>query len=471
MTTPQKSRILTLKKQSDTKGQCVVYIMSRDQRVADNHALFLAQSEALEHKLPLIVLFNLLPNTGHRRREHYEFMIVGLKKVEQRLQTLDIPFVVTIGDVTKTIPDFIKKTPTRSVYFDFNPLRGVRAAQKSIATNLDCAVYVIDTHNIVPVWVISDHEEYAAHTLRRKLHRGIEPWLIDPGKMKKHPHTLKSTPDSASWSDVDKIVQKIKPSGIELDFTSGETAAEQRLTQFIEHGLEKYADGRNDATADFQSDLSPYLHYGQISSLRVMLDVMDSSAHPPQLLTSFKMPSYEGKPSKSDGIDAFTEELVVRKELSDNYCFYQPKYDSIEGARDWARKTLEKHADDPRETLYNRSQLEKAETHDELWNAAQLQLTKSGKIHGYMRMYWAKKILEWSESPDEAIQTAIYLNDSYTIDGGDPNGYVGIMWSIAGVHDRPWFDRDIYGTVRYMARSGADKKFDTAAYIKRWTNN
>ena len=157
-----------------------------------------------------------------------------------------------------------------------------------------------------------------------------------------------------------------------------------------------------------------------------------------------------------------------RRELSDNFCLYNPDYDTLNGAKDWAKQSLEKHASDPREFTYTRDQLEAGETHDELWNAAQLQLRKSGKIHGYVRMYWAKKILEWSSSPEYAITTAVLLNDRYHLDGGDPNGYVGVLWSIAGVHDRPWFERDVYGKIRYMSAGGAKTKFDTAAYIQRW---
>ena len=171
------------------------------------------------------------------------------------------------------------------------------------------------------------------------------------------------------------------------------------------------------------------------------------------------------------GIDSFIEELVVRKELADNYCLFNPHYDSLAGAKDWAKKTLDAHKDDPREFTYTIKQLEHAETHDELWNAAQTQLTKSGKIHGYLRMYWAKKILEWTDDPATAVKRAVELNDTYHLDGGDPNGYAGILWCIAGLHDRPWFDRSVYGTIRYMALSGASKKFDTKEYIERWTHS
>lgn len=172
-------------------------------------------------------------------------------------------------------------------------------------------------------------------------------------------------------------------------------------------------------------------------------------------------------PKKIDGINALLEEMIVRKELADNFCFYNPHYDRLEGAKEWAQTTLNDHRNDPREFIYTKQQFEHAQTHDPAWNAAQLQLRSSGKIHGYMRMYWAKKILEWSETPEGAIATAIYLNDHYSIDGGDPNGYNGIMWSIAGVHDRPWTERDVFGKIRYMNYAGLKRKFDIQSYIDR----
>ncbi len=463
------SRVLELNKAPATEGTCVLYVMSRDQRTRDNHALLEAQAEALEHKLPLLVVFNLLPVSGYRKREHYQFMVEGLKEVEADLQKKAIPFVVTIGSMPKNIRALARDMMPHSIYFDFSPLRGPRAAQKELAGAVDCRVVVVDTHNIIPVWVTSDKEEWAAHTIRRKIHSHIEDWAHEPGVLRKHPHEFTPKPTGASWSEVNEILEKIPKSGIAHSFTPGEAAAKRKVSSFIETGLLKYANDRNDALANAQSDLSPYLHYGQISALRILLDIMDKKSHPPQILTSFKMPIHGKEAHESNSIDSFIEELVVRKELADNFCFYNPHYDSLKGAKDWAAKTLADHADDPREFVYTKAQLENAKTHDELWNAAQNQLRKSGKIHGYMRMYWAKKILEWTNTPETAISWAVEFNDSYHLDGGDPNGYVGILWSIAGMHDRPWFDRSVYGTIRYMAQSGAEKRFDTKKYIERWT--
>jgi deoxyribodipyrimidine photo-lyase len=462
-------RILTLKTQSVSSPQSVVYIMSRDQRTRDNHALLLAQQEAVDKNLPLVVAFILLDSTGHRSREHYEFMIDGLREVASDLDVNNITFVLRAGNPKQEIAKLMEELHPASLYLDFSPLRGPRAIQKHIAKYTDCSVYVVDTHNIIPTWVLSDKEEFAAHTIRRKIHKALGTWCIEPGSLQKHPHKLSKDISSVSWDEAHEFIQSIPASGIKLSFKSGESAAKEQLNAFLSDGLEDYAAGRNDATADAQSDLSPYLHFGQISSLRITLECLKVSDEPPFIFRYPKLASFEGTPTKQDGIDVFLEELIVRKELSDNFCFYQPRYDSLYGAKQWAKDSLAMHADDPREFIYTKEQFEAAQTHDKLWNAAQNQLLRSGKIHGYLRMYWAKKILEWSKSPKEAVQIAIYLNDHYSIDGGDPNGYVGILWSIAGVHDRAWFERSVYGKIRYMAESGAKKRFSIEEYISTWS--
>ena len=463
-----QSRDVTLGKTTIENGKCVLYVMSRDQRVKDNHALLLAQQQALEAKLPLVVGFILLEKTGHRSREHFAFMIDGLKHVKKDLSELNIPFIVRSGNPAVEIEQLTDDFSPQTIYFDFNALRGPRTTQKMVAKNVECSVKVVDTHNIIPAWVLSDKEEFAAHTIRRKVHKNLETWCVEPEKMTKHPHDLQQPFNSLTWKECDAIIQNIPSSGIVLDFDSGEAAAHQRLSDFLED-IKRYADGRNDATAGAQSELSPYLHFGQISSLRATLECIKISDEPPFLFRYPNLAKFEGTPTTQDGIDAFLEEIIVRKELSDNYCLYQPHYDSLDGAKQWAKDSLQKHASDSRDFLYTKQQFEAADTHDKLWNAAQNQLIKSGKIHGYLRMYWAKKILEWSRSPSESIQIAIYLNDHYSIDGGDPNGYVGIMWSIAGIHDRAWFERSVYGKVRYMAESGAKKRFSVEAYTSTWS--
>ena len=220
------------------------------------------------------------------------------------------------------------------------------------------------------------------------------------------------------------------------------------LSEFVNHKLARYPERHGKPEVDGTSRLSPYLHFGHISPITVALAVENADA-----------------PRAAK--DAYLNELITWRELAINFAHFNKLYDSMESAPAWAHRTLAGHAKDSRPVVYTRQQLESAETHDELWNSAQTQMLYAGWMHNYMRMYWAKKILEWSSSPQVAYHTAVYLNDKYFLDGRDPNGYAGIAWSIAGKFDRPWFDRPIYGTIRYMSGNAARKKFDADSYIEQ----
>lgn len=462
------SRQLLLNSKSVKNGRCVVYVMSRDQRVHDNHALLYAQNAALKGNQPLVVVFNLLPGTGFRAREHFQFMLEGLKEVEKELSVLNIGFVLCAGSAKEQIKKTIDHLQPSEVVFDFNPLKGPRTMQKALSKKLNCKVSIVDAHNIIPLWVLSDKEEYAAHTIRSKVHRLLAKWLEPYPKLQKQPSKPPLDSAGISWDEAEKHISKFSKNGTKNKFKAGPTAANKELKNFIKLRLSSYASDRNNPTLEGQSNLSPYLHFGQLSAQRVALEIIKTTDQPPLLFRQAKLASFEGDPTHQDSVDSFLEELIVRKELADNYCFYNKDYRSLKGAKDWARESLTKHQADPREYVYSTSEWEQAKTHDQAWNAAQKQMVQTGKMHGYMRMYWAKKILEYSASPQEAIDTAIYLNDRYSLDGGDPNGYTGIMWSIAGVHDRPWFEREVFGKIRYMNEAGLKRKFKLNEYINKW---
>lgn len=461
------SRVKTLFK-GQNNGQCVVYVMSRDQRINDNYALLAAQADALSRRIPLIVLFVLYSASGFRAREQYEYMVCGLDEVDTGLHQYNIPFVRRIGNPKRVIMEMLLSVNAAAVYFDFSPLSGPRNLCDYIARTFDGSSFVVDTHNIVPVWVASDKQEFAAHTFRRKIHAHLERYLVDPPTLQRHPHSLSRVPESAAKVAIAEIVQTLPQTGIAVHGGPGERAALAHAKAFITDRLDSYGLKRNNPVQDMQSGLSPYLHFGQISSLRVACLVLDSTNEPPLLLTEARMAQTGDAPLRSDGMNALFEEMIVRKELSDNFCWYAESYKTLDSVPAWARKTLMNHAADHRDFTYSRDEWERALTHDDAWNAAQKQMAQTGKMHGYMRMYWAKKLLEWSVSPQDAIDTAIYLNDRYSIDGGDPNGYVGILWSIAGLHDRPWRERSVFGQIRYMNSAGLRRKFALDEYIVRW---
>ena len=306
----------------------------------------------------------------------------------------------------------------------------------------------VDAHNIVPCWLASPKQEWAAYSFRPKITRVLDEFLTPLPALLKHPFpSTQKTPEFDVPGLLDSLTldRSVPPVAW---LSPGEQAGRECLQRFLSEKLPHYDRDRNDPTRDGQSNLSPYLHFGHIAAQRVALEVSKSQAPPASRA-------------------AFLEELIVRRELSDNFCYYNQDYDLFQGFPAWARQTLDRHRGEARDYLYTLADLEAARTHDPLWNAAQLEMVHRGKMHGYMRMYWAKKILEWTASPEEALKTAIYLNDRYFLDGRDPNGYVGIAWSLGGVHDRAWKERPIFGKIRYMSYQGAARKFDVQTYIEK----
>jgi deoxyribodipyrimidine photo-lyase len=440
-------RVRNLKKGREIEGH-VLYWMSRDQRVFDNWALAYAIELAENKEQSVVVVFALSGNYLGATWRQYDFMLKGLKKVEGQLCRLNIPFYVLIGDPSETLPFFIRQHRAARLVMDFDPLKIKQNWKKQILAQVEIPVDEVDAHNIIPCWIVSDKAEFGAHTIRPKITRLLPEFLDEyPPLIRQvesfHPHRI-------NWEVVSisvKADHSVRP--VEW-LTPGEDGANAVLKQFLDQKLENYAEKRNDPNEKFTSGLSPFLHFGHISAQRIALEITRN------------IPG-------DRNTDAFLEELIIRKELSDNFCYYNPDYDHMEGILPWARNTLDNHREDEREYIYSADEFEEARTHDTLWNAAQQQMTLTGTMHGYLRMYWAKKFLEWSESPEEALATALYLNDKYQLDGRDPNGYAGCSWSIGGIHDRAWGERNVFGKIRYMNRNGCQRKFNVDQYIERFS--
>jgi len=442
-------RVRTLNTLSYTSGS-IVYYCVRDQRVDQNAALLFAQTLALKYKVPLRVLFVLYPNYLNACERQYDFMFRGLEEMELKLRKFNIPLHIEYGNDVEQIEKHIKKFKCGAVVTDFSPLKINRKWKDVWAPTASVPVFEVDARNIIPAWVVSHKQEYGAYTIRPKIHKLLSEFLHPIPKIKKMSEENLTNVRLIDWKKVcTYFTFKEYPKKVEW-IISGENAAYKTLENFIQNNLSGYAEKRNDPNCNAQSGLSPYITFGQISRHKIALDVLASKA--PRI-----------------DKEAFLEELIVRSEVAENFCFYNSDYDNPKGFPSWAQKTLSEHKDDTRDYLYSLSDFEKAQTHDDLWNAAQEELLQTGKMHGYMRMYWAKKILEWTKSPEEAMKIAIYLNDTYELDGREPNGYTGIAWSMGGVHDRAWFPRKVFGNIRFMSESGVQTKFDVGAYIKKWT--
>jgi deoxyribodipyrimidine photo-lyase len=412
----------------------VVYWMNRDQRIDDNWALLEAQHWANEYHVPLVIVFTLMPTLGesidkaHHRID--DWMKQGLNLVQQHSERLNIPFVILQGSPEQILPKFLQEVKAGLLVTDFSPLRMMRKSRDTLAMELRIPMIEVDAHNVCPAFFITDKLEWGAYTLRPKIHRALSTYLVPFPSLKKQ---------TLAWTYLGK------PFTLTRSKNNSFMPPNDALKEFIANRLVKY-EKRNDPNEQATSRLSAYLHFGQLSAQRIALEVRAS-----------------GLPSES-----FLEELIVRKELADNFCLFQPHYDRFEGFPAWAQKTLNAHRNDQREFMYDYPTFAEGKTHDDAWNAAQLQMVKTGYMHGYMRMYWAKKILEWTASPEDALTIANRLNDTYELDGRDPNGYVGTAWAIGGVHDRPWANRPIFGMIRFMNAQGLKRKFDIGQYIRTW---
>lgn len=433
---PERERIL---KAATRQTPNVVYWMSRDQRVHDNWALLRAQNLG-----GAVTVAYYMDETRFPTKRHSDFLVRGLESVETELGRFGIPLVVT-----SSLPGLVaavEAAKASCVVCDFSPLREDRRDRDEVARLLPDVVELreVDAHNVVPVWAASEKKETAARTIRKKIESKLPRFLTEFP-----PVAPQEGPASDNDWDALRAAYEHKPVPPISWCEPGEVAAHDALDAFCSDGrLTVFAAKRNDPNARAISDLSPYYHFGHISPQRAALQVKARGS--------------------GEGVKAFLEESIVRRELTDNYVLYEPNYDSLDAAAGWARETLQVHAADVREYSYDRDAFEQARTHEDLWNAAQRQLVVDGKIHGFMRMYWCKKILEWSPSPEEALATALYLNDKYSIDGSDPNGFVGVAWSIMGIHDQGWAERPIFGKIRYMNYNGCKRKFDVNAYVAKY---
>lgn len=460
-----KSRWRELRRGAADKSGPVVYLCERDQRVRDNWALLHAVDEAERSQKPVVVVFVVTPADLALGERHSLFMIKGLKEMQESLAPLNIPFHLARGEPTDVVPKLLESWDASVLVTDFSPLRVPREWREALADAIEIPFHEVDAHNVIPVWITSNKQEYAARTIRNKIHRNIPKYLrpipkLSPLDLGSSSTSSFSSPEKIDWDALMQEARKAADPGVhEVTWCSpGEKAAHAALkgkdeSFLTKRRMNKYDELRNNPNIPAAlSNLSPYLHFGQLSAQRCAIEAI-----------SFK----KQNPSAAKSVDNFLEELVVRRELSDNFCFYNELYDSVKGAASWAQESLQIHATDKREYLYTKEELEGAKTHDDLWNAAQKELTHFGKMHGFMRMYWAKKILEWTASPEQALEYAIYLNDKYSLDGRDPNGYVGCMWSICGLHDQGWREREVFGKIRYMNYNGCKRKFDVDAYVQR----
>ncbi|WP_309571466.1 deoxyribodipyrimidine photo-lyase, partial [Deinococcus sp.] len=406
-----------------------------------------AVREANRLKRPLVAVFGLTPGYPEANARHYHFLLEGLRDLRMNLAVRGVPLRVALGRPPE-VALAAAQEGAALVVTDAGYLRLQREWRAWLRDRLDVPLVQVESEAVIPVHVVSGKQEYAARTIRPKIQRLLPEYLVplEPHDLKQRLTGWDAGVDVTNPAAVvaDLPIDHSVPSGEE---EGGEDAALDRLEVFVTRGLDAYDTARNDPNADGGSRLSASLHYGHLSPLSAALAAREHAG---------------------PGVDAFLEELVVRRELSFNYCTYCADYDRYEGVPAWARATLAEHAGDRREYVYSRDEFDAAQTHDPYWNAAQAQMVATGRMPNYLRMYWGKKILEWTATPQDAHAVMVWLNNRYEQDGRDANSFVGVNW-VLGLHDRPWTRRPVYGMVRSMGAAGLRRKFDIDSYAAKWT--
>jgi len=446
----EPERTKHLNKKPESSGRYVLYWMQQSQREEYNHALEYAIQQANRLKLPLLVVFSLVTDYPEANLRHFTFMLEGLIETRSALLKRGIKLIIRKGTPDSVVLPLAKMASL--VICDCGYLRHQRQWRSTLAAHATCLVTQVESDVIVPVDVASNKTEYAARTIRPKINR-LAPKYIN---------SFRRTPVKHNWTDsaikgesIEELKQQISShsfyqhvEAVSHFFKGGTGEAKKKFENFLEFSLAKYNDNSNQPQTNDISQMSPYLHFGQISPLYLATKILKTGLH------------------LAEPAEAFLEQLIVRRELAINFVYFTPDYDKFSSLPDWAKVSLNIHRADRREYIYNTQMLEDAATHDPYWNAAMREMTSTGFMHNYMRMYWGKKILEWSTSPQQAYETTLYLNNKYFLDGRDANSYTGVAW-IFGKHDRPWKERSIFGKVRYMNSAGLERKCDIKAYVEK----
>ena len=445
----QSERIRRLNEKDVREGDYVLYWMQSSQRARFNHALEYGIQQANELDQRLLVVFGLTDGYPEANLRHYAFMLEGLQDVRDALKERGIKMVVRRGSPDEVALDAGKDASL--IVTDRGYMRPQREWREKVAAEAGCLVEQVESDVVVPVELASGKRETAARTLRPRIHKHLEDFLVE---LTPTPIGKQSMNMGESGMDLDDIESVLEDMDLDRSveplshlYRGGATEAGRMLDRFLENSFSTYVKNRNQPQTDDVSHMSKYLHFGHVSPVQLALAVRDSGA-------------------PKEDIDSYIEEVIVRRELSMNFVYYTPDYDSYSSLPDWAKKTLEEHKEDEREHSYTREQLENSETHDPYWNAAMDEMRYTGYMHNYMRMYWGKKVLEWSNTPEYAYRTTLYLNNKYFLDGRDPNSYANVSW-VFGQHDRGWKEREVYGKVRYMSSGGLERKAKPEQYVEK----
>jgi len=425
--------------------------MQQSQRAVNNPALTYALEQANDAGQPLLVVFGLMDDYPGANLRHYTFMLEGLKETQATLADRGLQMIVRHGDPAEVALAYAGDASL--LVTDRGYLCHQKRWRSRVAEEAPCRVVQVEGDVVVPVETVTDKAEYAARTIRPKIHEHLEDFLSLPESAPvDHPSTEVDVSEGVSLENVSAVTDQLNldrsvPPVSSL-YRGGRSEAERVLSDFLSNHLDGYDENRNQIQSSAVSHMSKYLHFGQLSPVWLAQRIREADG-------------------PADDVESYVEELVVRRELAVNHVHYRPDtYDEYACLPEWARESLAEHAADEREHVYSREALEQGETHDPYWNAAMKEMRETGYMHNYMRMYWGKKILEWSPDPRTAYERTLVLNNRYFLDGRDPNSYANVAW-VFGLHDRGWKERPVYGKVRYMSQGGLERKADPDAYVEK----
>lgn len=438
-------RITELNDKEVGPGRYVLYWMQASVRTRENHALEHAVRLANDIERPLLVAFGIDPAYSESTPRTLRFLADGLADVATGLGRRSIPFVVRKGPPDEMASELA--SDAAALVVDRNYLGDPRRWRAELATAADVPVVEVESNVVVPVEVASDKREWAARTIRPKIHEHLDRFLTELTTTALD-NSASPDVDGLDAADPEALLAEI---GIDVDgssprFRGGERQAHATLRRFVDDGLAQYDEAGTSVMGDFSSHLSMYLHYGHIAPTTIVRTVRDAARN-------------------RASTETFVEELVVRRELAHNFVWYEPDYDKYSALPDWAKTTLAEHRDDERDAVYTRAELEAANTHDRYWNAAMQEMKATGYLHNRLRMYWGKRIIEWTNTPEYAHRVTLDLNNRYFLDGRDPNSYANVGW-LFGLHDQAFAERPVIGKVRPMTASGLERKIDTGAYLE-----
>jgi deoxyribodipyrimidine photo-lyase len=445
------ARLRVLNSRDFAAGEYVLYWMQQAQRAEWNDALEYAIELGNELGVPVVAGFGLMDDYPEANLRHYVFMLEGLREVAGALAKRGVGFVLQHGEPARVALKLARHA--RAVICDRGYLRHQKAWRRTVAEEATCRVVQVETEVVVPVETASSKAEFAARTIRPRLHRHLAEFLVAPKATPVHHRADRlELPGSLDLADPEALAQTLRLNrsigAVTRFFEGGSSRAKAVFRRFLTRHLAGYVENSNQPQTDDISHMSPYLHFGQVSPVWLALE------------------AEKHRSEARDDVASYVEELIVRRELAMNFVHFRENYDRYECLPEWARLTLANHRADRRPHLYNLPQLEAAETHDPYWNAAMREMRHTGFMHNYMRMYWGKKILEWSREPEAAYAATLELNNRWFLDGRDPNSFGNVAW-IFGQHDRPWGERPIFGKVRYMNARGLERKCDIRAYVQK----